>query len=61
MVSAPRPTREDYYRALADSLPEETLVITALGNASYLWAVVRDASENFYLEDSGTPLSAIAR
>ncbi len=52
MVSASRPTREDYYRSLADSLPEETLVVTALGNASYLWAVVRDAAENFYLEDA---------
>jgi thiamine pyrophosphate-dependent acetolactate synthase large subunit-like protein len=52
MVSASRPTREDYYRALADSLPAETLVVTALGNASYLWATVRDAPENFYLEDA---------
>ena len=52
MVSASRPTREDYYRALADSLPEETLVVTALGNASYLWAAMRDAPENFYLEDA---------
>ena len=52
MVSASRPTREDYYRALADSLPAETLVVTALGNASYLWAAVRDAPENFYLEDA---------
>ncbi len=52
MVSASRPTRENYYRALADSLPSETLVVTALGNASYLWAAVRDAPENFYLEDA---------
>lgn len=52
MVSASSPTREDYYRALADTLPGETLVVTALGNASYLWAVVRDAPENFYLEDA---------
>ena len=52
MVNASRPTREDYYRALADSLPEKTLVVTALGNASCLWAAVRDAAENFYLEDA---------
>ena len=52
MVSGSRPTREDYYRALAEGLPEGTLVVTALGNASYLWAVVRDAPENFYLEDA---------
>lgn len=52
MVSNSRPTREAYYRALADSLPPETLVVTCLGNASYLWAVVRDAPENFYLEDA---------
>ena len=52
MVSPSRPTREAYYRALADSLPAETLVVTSLGNASYLWATVRDAPENFYLEDA---------
>ena len=52
MVSNSRPTREDYYRALSDNLPEETLVVTSLGNASYLWATVRDAPENFYLEDA---------
>jgi thiamine pyrophosphate-dependent acetolactate synthase large subunit-like protein len=52
MVSNSRPTREDYYRALADNLPEETLVVTSLGNASYLWVTVRDAPENFYLEDA---------
>ncbi|MGH6898226.1 MAG: thiamine pyrophosphate-dependent enzyme [Geminicoccaceae bacterium] len=27
-------------------------MVTALGNASYLWAVVRDAPENFYFEDA---------
>jgi sulfopyruvate decarboxylase subunit beta len=52
MVSPPRPTREAYYRALADSLPAGTLVVTSLGNASYLWARARDAPENFYLEDA---------
>lgn len=52
MVSVSRPTREDYYRVLADCLAEETLVVTALGNASYLWAKIRDAPKNFYLEDA---------
>ena len=52
MVNTPIPTRQDYYRALADALPAGALVVTALGNASYLWAVVRDAPENFYLEDA---------
>lgn len=52
MVSGSRPTREDYYRVLADSLPEGALVVTALGNASYLWAVVRESPQNFYLEDA---------
>ena len=37
--------RKDYYRVLAECLPKEALVVTALGNASYLWAVVRDAPE----------------
>lgn len=52
MVSGSRPTREDYYRVLAEALPTGTLVVTALGNASYLWAAVRDAPENFYVEDA---------
>jgi thiamine pyrophosphate-dependent acetolactate synthase large subunit-like protein len=52
MVSAAPPTREAYYRALAEGLAEETLVVTALGNASYLWAKLRDAPSNFYLEDA---------
>jgi sulfopyruvate decarboxylase subunit beta len=52
MVSNSRSTREDYYRALANTLSEKTLVVTSLGNASYLWATVRDAPENFYLEDA---------
>ena len=52
MVSGSCPTREDYYRVLADNLPDDTLVVTALGNASYLWAIVRGAPENFYLEDA---------
>ena len=31
-------------------LPARALVVTALGNASYLWAAVHDAPENFYFE-----------
>jgi sulfopyruvate decarboxylase subunit beta len=52
MVKATRPTRADYYRALADSLPPRALVVTSLGNASYLWATLHHAPENFYIEDA---------
>ena len=52
MVSGAIPERKDYYRVLAACLPKEALVVTALGNASYLWAVVRDAPGNFYFEDA---------
>lgn len=52
MVKVPRPTRADYYRALADSLPPQALVVTSLGNASYLWAALHHAPENFYFEDA---------
>jgi sulfopyruvate decarboxylase subunit beta len=52
MVKNAHPTRADYYRALADSLPSDALVVTSLGNASYLWASLRHAPENFYLEDA---------
>ena len=52
MVRRSPPTREAYYRVLADALPPDALVVTSLGNASYLWAVVRDRGENFYLEDA---------
>ena len=52
MVKAARPTRGDYYKALADSLPAQALVVTSLGNASYLWATLHHAPENFYLEDA---------
>jgi sulfopyruvate decarboxylase subunit beta len=52
MVKAPGPTRADYYRALADSLPPQALVVTSLGNASYLWAALHHAPENFYFEDA---------
>ena len=51
-VATSRPTRADYYRALADNLPPQALVVTSLGNASYLWAKVREAPENFYFEDA---------
>ncbi|HVX78286.1 MAG TPA: thiamine pyrophosphate-dependent enzyme [Bradyrhizobium sp.] len=52
MVKAARPSRTDYYKALADSLPPQALVVTSLGNASYLWAALHHAPENFYLEDA---------
>ena len=52
MVNAARPSRPDYYQVLADTLPANALVVTALGNASYLWAVMHHAPENFYVEDS---------
>jgi thiamine pyrophosphate-dependent acetolactate synthase large subunit-like protein len=51
-VSPAIPARKDYYRILAECLPKEALVVTALGNASYLWAALRDAPENFYFEDA---------
>ncbi len=51
-VAATRPTRADYYRVLADNLPPQALVVTALGNASYLWAKLHEAPENFYFEDA---------
>jgi len=51
-VNSTVPTREDYYRALAVCLSDDALVVTSLGNASYLWACVRDRPENFYLEDA---------
>lgn len=46
------PSRRDYYRVLAETLQEDVLVVTALGNASYLWASVRDVPKNFYLEEA---------
>ena len=52
MVSGETPTRAAYYRVMAGALPPETLVVTALGNASYLWAAIRDRAENFYVEDA---------
>ena len=52
MVNAARPSRADYYRVLADTLPTNALVVTALGNASYLWAAMHHLPENFYVEDA---------
>ena len=52
MVTLTRPSRADYYRVLADNLPARALVVTALGNASYLWAAMHHAPENLYIEDS---------
>jgi sulfopyruvate decarboxylase subunit beta len=52
MVSARRPSRAEYYRVLADNLPKDALVVTCLGNASYLWSAMHHAPENFYFEDA---------
>jgi sulfopyruvate decarboxylase subunit beta len=52
MVNAARPSRADYYKVLADTLPANALVVTSLGNASYLWAAMHHAPENFYIEDA---------
>jgi sulfopyruvate decarboxylase subunit beta len=52
MVNATRPSRADYYEVLADRLPPNALVVTSLGNASYLWAVMHHTAENFYFEDA---------
>lgn len=46
------PTREAYYQALAECLPDDAAVVTSLGNASYLWARLRDRPLNFYMEDA---------
>lgn len=52
MVTATRPSRFDYYQALANVLPKDALVVTALGNASYLWSAMHHVPENFYFEDA---------
>jgi sulfopyruvate decarboxylase subunit beta len=52
MVKDVRPSRADYYHVLAKTLPAQALVVTALGNASYLWAAMHHTPENFYIEDS---------
>ena len=49
---ANRPSRADYYQVLADTLPKDALVVTSLGNASYLWAAMHHCPENFYFEDA---------
>jgi sulfopyruvate decarboxylase subunit beta len=51
-VATARPTRADYYKVLAENLPPQALVVTSLGNASYLWAKLHEAPENFYFEDA---------
>lgn len=50
--AATSPSRADYYQALADTLPKDALVVTSLGNASYLWAAMHHRPENFYFEDA---------
>ena len=45
MVNAIRPSRADYYKMLADRLQTNALVVTSLGNASYLWAAMHHAPE----------------
>jgi sulfopyruvate decarboxylase subunit beta len=52
MVKTAPATRIDYYRVLAQTLPPGTLVVTALGNASYLWAAMHHTPKNFYIEDA---------
>jgi thiamine pyrophosphate-dependent acetolactate synthase large subunit-like protein len=52
MVNPAPPTRADYYRVLEQTLPAGALVVTALGNASYLWAAMHHRPENFYIEDA---------
>jgi sulfopyruvate decarboxylase subunit beta len=53
MVNAAIPrSRADYYQVLADTLPKDALVVTSLGNASYLWAAMHHRPENFYFEDA---------
>ncbi len=52
MVKDARPSRADYYTVLANTVPSDTLVVTALGNASYLWAAMHHVPENFYIEDA---------
>lgn len=52
MVKGQKSARKDYYQVLAEGLPDDAIVVTALGNASYLWSVMNDRPENFYLEDA---------
>lgn len=52
MVTDTRFSRADYYQVLADTLPVDALVVTSLGNASYLWAAMHHSPQNFYFEDA---------
>jgi sulfopyruvate decarboxylase subunit beta len=52
MVSEIRASRADYYQVLSDALPADALVVTCLGNASYLWALMHHTPQNFYFEDA---------
>jgi thiamine pyrophosphate-dependent acetolactate synthase large subunit-like protein len=52
MVTETRSSRADYYQLLADHLPANALVVTSLGNASYLWAAMHHTPQNFYFEDA---------
>ena len=52
MVKTAQPSRADYYQVLADTLPDDALMVTSLGNASYLWAAMHHRPENFYFEDA---------
>jgi sulfopyruvate decarboxylase subunit beta len=52
VVNDARPTRADYYQVLAKMLPPHALVVTALGNASYLWAAIHHLPQNFYVDDA---------
>lgn len=52
MVTDTRASRADYYQLLADHLPANALVVTSLGNASYLWAAMHHTPQNFYFEDA---------
>jgi sulfopyruvate decarboxylase subunit beta len=52
MVNEAGPSRADYYQVLSDKLPTNALVVTSLGNASYLWAAMHHTAENFYFEDA---------
>jgi sulfopyruvate decarboxylase subunit beta len=52
VVNETRASRAEYYNVLADALSPNALVVTSLGNASYLWAAMHHAPENFYFEDA---------
>jgi thiamine pyrophosphate-dependent acetolactate synthase large subunit-like protein len=52
VVSGGIPSRAEYYHILSEAIPDAVLMVTSLGNASYLWASLRDRPENFYVEDA---------